>query len=187
MVAPDSSSVARSADWLAPSVLAATCGGIGRIGFAPGTFGAAVGVGLSLASGSLAASIAQHIVPGGPAVAPAVEAALLAAINLAGIPICTRAARRIGRGSDPGAIVYDEAASLPLGLLVVPVADRSPLALAAAFVLHRIFDIWKPFPCRRLEHLPAGLGIMADDWGAAAWMAGLLTIGLAIGRANGWL
>ena len=187
MNASDPSSVARSADWLAPSVLAATCGGIGRIAVAPGTFGAAVGVGLSLASGSAAAWITERFLAGGPAVAPAVEATLLAAINLAGVPICSRAARRIGRGTDPGAIVYDEAASLPLGLLAVPLADRQPLMLAAAFVLHRIFDIWKPFPCRRLEHLPAGLGIMADDWGAAAWMAGLLTIGLAIGRGNGWL
>jgi phosphatidylglycerophosphatase A len=55
--------------------------------------------------------------------------------------------------------------------------------LAAAFVLHRLFDITKPFPCRRLEHLPAGLGIMADDWGATAYVAACL----AIGRWMGWL
>ena len=60
--------------------------------------------------------------------------------------------------------------------------DSLPL-LVAAFALHRLFDITKPFPCRRLEHLPAGLGIMADDWGAAAWMA----VALTACRWCGWL
>ena len=107
----------------------------------------------------------------------------LAAINALGVPICTRAARLLGRGSDPGAIVYDEAASLPLALLVVPGADRTAGLLLVTFALHRVFDIWKPFPCRQLERLPAGLGIMADDWGAAAWVA----LVLAVGRwAGGW-
>jgi phosphatidylglycerophosphatase A len=105
------------------------------------------------------------------------------AINLVGIPVCTRAARALGRGKDPGSIVYDEAASVPLAALVMPAAARSPTVLAALFVLHRLFDITKPFPCRRLEHLPAGLGIMADDWGAAAYVA----VCLAIGRWLGWL
>ena len=156
--------------WFEPAVLLATCGGLGRIGCAPGTFGAAAGL---LAAAGLAAA----------ALPPLVEAGLLVAVNLLGIPICTRAVRLLGRGDDPGAIVYDEAASLPLALLAVSAATRSPVVLAAAFVLHRIFDISKPFPCRQLEHLPAGLGIMADDWGAAAYVALCLTIG----RGCGWL
>jgi phosphatidylglycerophosphatase A len=156
--------------WFDPAVFLATCGGLGRIGFAPGTFGAAAGALIALAFARL----------GLPLV---VEAGLLMAINLVGIPICTRAARALGRGKDPGSIVYDEAASVPLAALVVPAAARSPTVLAALFVLHRLFDITKPFPCRRLEHLPAGLGIMADDWGAAAYVA----VCLAIGRWLGWL
>lgn len=43
--------------------------------------------------------------------------------------------------------------------------------LLAAFVLFRIFDIAKPFPCRRLEQLPGGWGIMADDWMAGVYAA----------------
>ena len=156
--------------WFDPAVLAATCGGLGRIGFAPGTFGAAAGTLIALAFARLALPLA-------------VEVGLLAAINLIGIPVCTRAARALGRGKDPGAIIYDEAASVPLAALVVPAAARSPTVLAAVFVLHRLFDITKPFPCRRLEHLPDGLGIMADDWGAAAYVA----VCLAIGRWLGWL
>jgi phosphatidylglycerophosphatase A len=50
-------------------------------------------------------------------------------------------------------------------------------------VLLRIFDIGKPFPCRQLERLPTGLGIMADDWGAAAWTAACL----AIARWQHWI
>ncbi|MFM7290079.1 MAG: phosphatidylglycerophosphatase A [Planctomycetia bacterium] len=172
MTHPDAAATPDAAGprWFDPAVLLATCGGLGRIGFAPGTFGAAAGV-------VAAAGLARLALP------PLVEAALLVAVNLAGIPACTRAAKAVGRGKDPGAIVYDEAASLPLALLAVPAAARSPAVLAAAFVLHRLFDITKPFPCRRLEHLPAGLGIMADDWGATAYAAACL----ALGRWLGWL
>jgi len=155
-----------------PAVLLATCGGLGRIGFAPGTFGALVGALISLACARLSLPLAA-------------EAGLLVAVNLGGIPLCTRAARLLGRGTDkdPGAIIYDEAASLPLAALVVPAAERSPALLAVVFVLHRLFDITKPFPCRRLEHLPAGLGIMADDWAATAYVA----VCIAIARWLSWL
>ena len=113
----------------------------------------------------------------------AVEAGLLVALNLIGVPICSRAAASLGRGSDPGAIVYDEAASLPLALLVIPSAARSPLVIAAAFLLHRVFDISKLPPGRQVERLPKGLGIMADDWAAAGWAAACL----ALARGMGWL
>jgi len=162
-------------NWFDPAVLVATCGGIGRIPFAPGTFGALVGVLLSVLLGSLLAPATSGLALS-TASATAVEALVLVVINVAGIPLCSLAARRLGRGSDPGAIVYDEMASLPIGLLVVPAAARSPVLLVLAFLLHRLFDITKPFPCRRLEHLPAGLGIMADDWGAAVWMAASLGV-----------
>jgi phosphatidylglycerophosphatase A len=175
MAAPSEHGRPGGTPWLDPAVFAATCGGLGRIPFAPGTFGAALGV---IASVALAAS-------GMP---PLAEAAVVVAVNLVGIPICTAAARRLGRGEDPGAINYDEMASVMLGLLVVPAAARAawPAAvplLLVAFLLHRAFDVAKPFPCRQLEHLPEGLGIMADDTGAALWMAVIL----AACRQAGWL
>jgi phosphatidylglycerophosphatase A len=168
--------------WHDPALWLATCGGIGRAGVAPGTFGSVVGVPLSLATGWLAHAVAGRMGGGGwlPA---AVEGAVLAAICVAAVPVCTRAMRLLGRGDDPGAIVLDEVAALPLALLVVPFAGRSWVPLAAGFLLFRLFDIWKPFPCRWLEELPAGLGIMADDWGAAGWAAGCL----AIARWQGWV
>lgn len=144
----------------------------GAAGAGTGTAGAAVGA-------VIAAGLAAWELP------LAVEAALLVAVNAVGVPICTRAVALLGLGSDPGAIVYDEAASLPLGLLVVPAAARSPLVIAAAFLLHRLFDISKLPPGRQLERLPAGLGIMADDWAASAWMAATLVALRWLAQAGG--
>ena len=41
---------------------------------------------------------------------------------------------------------------------------------------HRLFDITKLPPCRQLERLPDGLGVMADDWAAAAYAAAILAV-----------
>ena len=41
----------------------------------------------------------------------------------------------------------------------------------AAFLLFRLFDIWKPPPVRQLEHLPGGAGIVADDTMAGVYAA----------------
>lgn len=177
MEQPSRSTVAApSPPWHAPTLLVATCGWLGRMPFAPGTWGSAAGLALAVLTGCTAVAVADRIAAGSDAIRMLVEAALAAAFCLAGIPLCSQAAEVLGRGKDPGAVVYDEFAAMPLTLLVVPPAARTPLALAAGFVLFRIFDIWKPFPCRLLERLPAGLGIMADDWAAAAWAAGALAL-----------
>ena len=55
--------------------------------------------------------------------------------------------------------------------------------MLAGIVLSRIFDMTKPFPCRRLEKLPSGYGIVLDDIGAGVWAAAFLG-GL---RFAGWL
>ena len=162
-------------------MLVATLGGLGRAGVAPGTWGAAAGVLLSLAVATGAARAADGFSL--PAAARAAEAVVVAAICLVGVPICSRAAAALGRGKDPGCIVLDEAAAMAATLLVVPPAVRTPAVLAAAFALFRVFDIAKPFPCNRCERLPTGLGIMADDWAAAAYAAACL----AAVRWLGWL
>lgn len=174
---PGSTSPQASPPWFAPAVFAATAFGIGRVPFAPGTFGALLGVPLSIGIAWLASRVAPD-----PVGAHVAEVGLVTAICMLGIPICSRAAAALGR-KDPGAIVLDEVASMPLAVLFVPPAARTPALLAVAFVLLRIFDIGKPFPCRQLERLPAGLGIMADDWGAAAWTAACL----AVARWQHWI
>lgn len=166
--------------WLDPSLLVATCGWVGRIPFAPGTFGSLVGLPLSLATGTAAARLAGMV--GLEHATPLIELALIAALFLAGIPLCTRAARLLG-SKDPGAVVLDEAVAVPTVLALVPLAARGPAVLAAAFVLFRVFDILKPPPVRQAERLPGGLGIMADDQVAAGFAAA----GLAAARWQLWL
>jgi phosphatidylglycerophosphatase A len=169
--------------WWHPAVLVATLGGLGRAGFAPGTWGAAAGLLLASAVALGAAWAAERFAAGTRAAPRAAEAVAVAVVCLAGIPICSRAAALLGRGKDPGCIVIDEAAAMAATLLVVPPAARTPAVLAAAFLLFRVFDIAKPFPCDRCERLPTGLGIMADDWAAAAYAGGCL----ATIRWLGWL
>lgn len=68
---------------------------------------------------------------------------------------------------DPGFVVIDEVAAQWLILLFVP-ADL--LAWVFAFVLFRIFDIWKPWPVRWADRrVSGGLGIMLDDILAAIY------------------
>jgi phosphatidylglycerophosphatase A len=51
----------------------------------------------------------------------------------------------------------------------------------AAFILFRAFDIWKPYPVRRLEGMKGGTGIMADDLGAGIYAALILLVLCALG------
>ena len=61
---------------------------------------------------------------------------------------------------DPGGIVWDEFVGMWITLLWLP----SEIWLLPAFLLFRLFDIWKPWPVRVAdEKLAGGLGIMLDD------------------------
>lgn len=176
------SSTPTAIPWTAPSIVIATVFWLGRLRPAPGSWGAMVGIPLSLATGCAATWMSggftqtdheavADATTGFPTFAIGIEFVLLASIVAIAVPICTRAARLMAKGKDPSAIVLDETASLPMGLLVVPFAERDPSMLVVGWLLHRLFDISKPFPCRRLERLSDGLGIMADDLAAAGWMA----------------
>jgi phosphatidylglycerophosphatase A len=101
---------------------------------------------------------------------------------------------------DPQFVVIDEVSGQQLALVLplIPVAiphfaSRPDLSiyglffalslvnwkyLLLGFILFRVFDIWKPFPIRRLEKLPGGWGIMADDWMAGIYAAILLRLAL---------
>src|SRR5262249_40251031 len=98
------------------------------------------------------------------------------AANLVGIPLATLAGRVLGGEKDNQAIIWDEIATVPLAFLLLPLTNWR-IALAG-FAMHRFMDITKPPPARQLEHLPEGLGVMADDWIAGIY-ACLLTGGLA--------
>jgi len=74
------------------------------------------------------------------------------------IPASTRMERT--HGKDPHCVVIDEVVGMQVILLS---ATPTTAGLVAAFVLFRIFDVWKPFPIDRLQSLPGGWGIVADD------------------------
>ncbi|PYS72134.1 MAG: phosphatidylglycerophosphatase A, partial [Acidobacteria bacterium] len=57
----------------------------------------------------------------------------------------------------------DEVAGQMIALLSGPLWLPTWWSVLTAFILFRAFDIWKPYPIRRLEALESGLGIMADD------------------------
>jgi phosphatidylglycerophosphatase A len=90
---------------------------------------------------------------------PIVEVALIALIFAVGTWAATHAERFFG-GIDPGPVVIDEVLGMLLTLAFIPAGWP---AMAAGFVLFRIFDVIKPYPANRLEKLHGGFGIMADD------------------------
>jgi phosphatidylglycerophosphatase A len=79
---------------------------------------------------------------------------------------------------DPQFVVIDEGAGQLVALVAVPLAWKTFLA---GFILFRIFDIWKPFPIRRLERLPEGTGIVVDDLGAGIYALAIMHLLLHFG------
>ncbi len=77
-------------------------------------------------------------------------------------------AEKIYREKDDQRIVIDEIIGLQVTMLPVAI---NILNLCAAFVLFRIFDIWKPFPVRNLQGLPGGWGVVIDDVAAGIYAA----------------
>ena len=135
----------------------ATGGGSGDLPKAPGTWG-------SLAALPCAAIL---VMLGGPWL---LSLAILLAF-VVGVWASGKYAEAIGLG-DPGSVVIDEFAG-------------TWQSVALAFVLFRLFDIFKPWPCRAAERFPGGVGIMLDDIVAglyAAIFTWLIAIWLCAGK-----
>jgi phosphatidylglycerophosphatase A len=129
----------------------ATGFGTGYAPFASGTFGSLPGV---LIAYALARTGGAWALAGGALVATVV-----------GLWAADRAARIFGE-EDPGRVVVDEIAGQMIALCFLP--PTLPV-LAGAFFFFRLFDVIKPWPARRLEDLPGGSGIMADDLAAGLY------------------
>ncbi len=86
----------------------------------------------------------------------------------------TKTARLLGR-SDPAVVVVDEVLGQWVTLLGATALRWK--SFVAAFLLFRLFDIWKPWPVRNFEKLPEGVGIVADDLAAGIYGALILYIG----------
>ena len=81
---------------------------------------------------------------------------------------------------DPSEIVADEAAGQAitfLGAYAMGIQDIAIVTIAG-FLLFRFFDILKPEPCRSLERLHGGVGVLADDLMAGVYAAIVLQVGL---------
>jgi len=121
----------------------ATALGVGYVPVAPGTFGSAVGL------------LLWFVLPS----SPIAQAAAIVVVCVVGSWSGSVAERHFGR-VDPGHVVVDEVAGMLVTLFLVPVGW---IGAIAGFFLFRISDIVKPYPANRLERLPGGIGIMADD------------------------
>ena len=152
-------------DWIAVAV--ATAGGAGFAPKAPGTAGSLVGVLFYLM----------------------IEAAHAGAYYLHAIIfffiVGTWASSRVERlyGHDSQRIVIDEVIGQMITFGLFAGYQLSAIYIALGFGLFRLFDIVKPFPIRRLESLPGGLGVVADDVGAGLYaLAALALIQFGFGR-----
>ena len=128
---------------------------------APGTAGSAAAIGIAL----LIEYCGQW--------PPLAFAVLAAAVSLPAIWAAGETARQ-AQVKDPQYVVVDEVVGQWLALAGARVLNWK--AWLAAFLLFRLFDIWKPPPARQLEALPGGVGIVADDLMAGLYAALVLFI-----------
>ena len=145
--------------------------GVGRIPFAPGTWGSLLGIPF----------LALLLGPG------SVWMALAGFLGGCGLSVycCGRAERLLGQ-TDPGSVVLDEIVAIPLcfaswigvtcwragslpGVESLFRRDQIP-AIVLIFVLFRLFDIWKPWPVGPSQRLPGGWGVTVDDLLAAGYV-----------------
>jgi phosphatidylglycerophosphatase A len=134
------------------AILFISSGGfVGKISFAPGTFGSVLGLPVCYCLAFVKVRIAILLT-------------LLFVVF--SIWIADRAEKLL-RSKDPGYIVIDEIAGLLVTFLGIPF---NLLNGAAGFLIFRIMDILKPFPARMLEkQLPGGAGVVMDDVAAGLY------------------
>jgi len=102
-------------------------------------------------------------------------------LAVAGSVICVKlapAAIAATGKDDPREVVADELAGQAVTFVAVPLilsgavtSSQIWMIAVAGFVLFRLFDIAKPWPIRKLEKLPQGWGILADDLLAGVYAA----------------
>jgi phosphatidylglycerophosphatase A len=106
----------------------------------------------------------------------------------------TRAEIAGAADQDPGEIVIDEVAGqwvalfpLSAGLWIMGAAPHIfpwP-GWVGAFLMFRLFDVWKPWPVSQADAMPGALGVMLDD--AVAGLIAAAVVALAGAVAHGWL
>ena len=144
----------------------ATGFGVGLSPVAPGTAGSLLGLAAAwfLAShGSIVGSPVGLLMSG-------------LAVGLIGVAVSGPVARALG-SEDPGCIVIDEVAGQLIACAGAVLVPGAPLwSWAASFLLFRVFDIVKPLGIGRLQGLPGGWGVVADDLLGGLYAGALLAI-----------
>ncbi len=138
-----------------PWVLLAAWGPCGFAPVAPGTFGTLGAIPLYLALSRLSAGA---------------YLAATAAVVVVGAFAAERAGRYWGV-ADASPIVIDEVAGYLVTLALVPFSWQ---AVAAGFVLFRIFDVLKPWPASAFDRVKNGFGVVMDDVAAGIWAWGVI-------------
>ncbi|MBI4314084.1 MAG: phosphatidylglycerophosphatase A [Candidatus Omnitrophica bacterium] len=137
------------------SIWAVSCAGLGRIPFAPGTFGAAAGAGVAWLLNSSAAW----------------QWAVTAGAFAAGLIFIPKAQEELGQ-QDPPVIVIDEFCGALIAFAGFPCLTW--LQWTIGFIVFRLLDIVKPPPIRRLEKLPGAWGVLLDDLAAGGVARGIV-------------
>ena len=132
---------------------------LGKLPFAPGTWG------------SLGALLLWLLLP----VTFSVHLSVILILFVFGVYSSDKMAKYMD-DHDPSEVVIDEAVGMGISLFMLP---HSFGLYLLAFVLFRIFDIFKPSFIYQIQDLPGGWGIMVDDV-----LAGLFTLALVNGIAS---
>ena len=139
--------------------------GAGFFPVGPGTVGSLEAVAIFLAVAALRLDRSQFVVA---------MILLIVASFAAGVWAAERTCKVTGL-DDAQVIVIDEVSGQLIALAPLAVWPSFSITMViAAFVLFRLFDIFKPYPIRKLEGLHGGLGVMADDTLAGIYAAALL-------------
>lgn len=155
----------------------ATSFGLGWLPIAPGTWG------------SLPPAIAFGVLmySGVPDVAATVILAVMVVLGSVACLWCARASTAVTGKNDPGEVVMDEFAGQALTFLATPLLVARNLSggesfwvALLGFLLFRAFDIFKPWPIRRLERLPGAWGVLMDDLAAGVVSAIVLYVGMRL-------
>jgi phosphatidylglycerophosphatase A len=143
--------------------LIVSCFGLGWLPIAPGTWG------------SLPPVVIFALLCAGGASVEKINV-LMIGLALIGSVACVRfasASIAATGSSDPREVVMDEFAGQAITFLGIAAISPAQMLVAVAlgFLLFRLFDIIKPWPIRKLESLPGGWGILADDLLAGIYAA----------------
>jgi phosphatidylglycerophosphatase A len=91
-----------------------------------------------------------------------------------GVWACGVAGRAVGV-DDHRSIVWDEFVGMWIAL--IPVVSADWWSVIIGFALFRLFDVWKPWPIRKLDRqLKGGVGVMVDDVVAGVFAAVVLAV-----------